>query len=208
MSLEKTWSLVAIRDLQILSIIHKIMFGINQGMSSHIVVWQEWCADPTVQLRMSTTEPNVGLVLALLIIISLVIVIIAVIILYRKQGATYYTHEDELRFDDKTVFSVSDAVQRFANATQSPGSPTPSTRSSLSVSSQTTHTKATENSPHSTQSQPSFPATPSPVNSSSASHSSAAVQSSAAASSLAQSSGTASSAHLSKHSSDTRPKVV
>jgi len=130
---------------------------------------QEWCADPTIQLRVSTTEPNVGLVLALLIIISLIIVIIAVIILYRKQGATYYTHEDELRFDDKTVFSVSSAVQQFANATAtpplSPDSPT-SSRSST-TSSPTTHTRAT--SPHSTSSASSLPATPSPPPSSTSS---------------------------------------
>jgi len=129
----------------------------------------EWCADPTIQLRISTTEPNVGLVLALLIIISLIIVIIAVIILYRKQGATYYTHEDELRFDDKTVFSVSSAVQQFANATASPPlSPdSPTSSRSSTTSSPTTNTRAT--SPHSTQTASSLPATPSPPPSSTSS---------------------------------------
>ncbi|KAI2802444.1 hypothetical protein BLOT_009897 [Blomia tropicalis] len=57
--------------------------------------WQlEWCTDPTVQLRVSTTEPNVGLVLALLIIIILIFVIIVVIVYYRNRGAIYFTNED------------------------------------------------------------------------------------------------------------------
>ncbi|KAI1302331.1 Leucine-rich repeat-containing protein 15 [Halotydeus destructor] len=67
----------------------------------------EWCADPSVQLRLTTSEPKMGLVLAMLIIVSLVIVIIAVVFMYRKRKGTYYTHEDE-RFTDKTIFTVED----------------------------------------------------------------------------------------------------
>lgn len=65
----------------------------------------EWCSDPTVQLRVVASEPRVGLVLAVLIILSLVVVIIAVVIMYRKHGATYYTHEEE-RMEDKAIFMV------------------------------------------------------------------------------------------------------
>ena len=69
----------------------------------------EWCSDPRVTLRLTASEPQIGLILAVFIIISLVFVIIAVIVFYRKQGAVYYTHEDD-RFEEKSivapVFSV------------------------------------------------------------------------------------------------------
>lgn len=69
----------------------------------------EWCLDPRVQLRLTASEPQIGLILAIFIILSLLFVIIAVIVVYRKQGAVYYTHEDD-RFEEKSpvapVFSV------------------------------------------------------------------------------------------------------
>ncbi|OTF73476.1 leucine-rich transmembrane protein, partial [Euroglyphus maynei] len=101
----------------------------------------EWCTDPTVQLRVSTTEPNVGLVLALLIIITLIIVIICVIVYYRNRGAIYFTNEELLYgrtsgYDDGTtsggggimhqphhkssVYNISNAIRYFADATATP----------------------------------------------------------------------------------------
>nr|XP_046912115.1 uncharacterized protein LOC124493095 [Dermatophagoides farinae] len=110
----------------------------------------EWCTDPTVQLRVSTTEPNVGLVLALLIIIILIIVIVGVIVYYRNRGAIYFTNEELLYgrtsgYDDGTttgpgiggggggvggimhhphhkssVYNISNAIRYFADATASP----------------------------------------------------------------------------------------
>lgn len=89
--------------------------------------WQlEWCTDPTVQLRVSTTEPNVGLVLALLIIVILMIVIIGVIVYYRNRGAIYFTNEDllygrSLADNNKSsVYNISNAIKYFADATASP----------------------------------------------------------------------------------------
>ena len=73
----------------------------------------EWCSDPRVQLRLTASEPQIGLILAVFIILSLIFVIIAVIVFYRKQGAVYYTHEDD-RFEEKTyvapVFSVASSA--------------------------------------------------------------------------------------------------
>ncbi|CAG2112726.1 unnamed protein product [Medioppia subpectinata] len=70
----------------------------------------EWCSDPRVQLRLTASEPQIGLILAIFIILSLLFVIIAVIVFYRKQGAVYYTHEDDRYFEEKipvpAVFSV------------------------------------------------------------------------------------------------------
>ena len=69
----------------------------------------QWCLDPRVQLRLTASEPQIGLILAIFIILSLVFLIIAIIVVYRKQGAVYYTHEDD-RFEEKSpvtpVFSV------------------------------------------------------------------------------------------------------
>lgn len=73
----------------------------------------EWCPDPTIRLRLATSEPRVGLILALIIIITLIVVIIIVIILYKQRGGSYYTHEDD-RLDPKTISSI----QRAAAATE------------------------------------------------------------------------------------------
>jgi Leucine-rich repeat (LRR) protein len=73
----------------------------------------EWCADPRVQLRLTASEPQIGLILAFLIIISLIVVIIVVIVFYRKQGAVYYTHEDDRVEEKRTpgpVFSVANTT--------------------------------------------------------------------------------------------------
>lgn len=78
------------------------------GKYLHLISEYElsWCTDPKIELRLTASEPQVGLVLAFLIIISLIIVIIAVIVLYRKQGAVYYTHEEERYEDKSSLFSI------------------------------------------------------------------------------------------------------
>ena len=65
----------------------------------------EWCTNPEVQLRLTASEPQVGLILAFLIILSLVAVILVVVVIYRKHGAVYYTQEDKLSSDDKLYAS-------------------------------------------------------------------------------------------------------
>ena len=66
----------------------------------------EWCTDPTVQYRMATSEPKVGLVLAILIILVIIAIIVSIIVMYRrKQGASYYTHEDD-RGDRRSIFTI------------------------------------------------------------------------------------------------------
>ena len=66
----------------------------------------EWCTDPTVQMRFATSEPKVGLVLAIMIIIAIIAIIVSIVIMYRrKQGATYYTHEDH-RGDRRSIFTI------------------------------------------------------------------------------------------------------
>ncbi|XP_075680102.1 uncharacterized protein LOC113790195 [Dermatophagoides pteronyssinus] len=125
----------------------------------------EWCTDPTVQLRVSTTEPNVGLVLALLIIIILIIVIIGVIVYYRNRGAIYFTNEELLygrqsAYDDGTTttgpiggimhqsnhkssaYNISNAIRYFADATASP----PDSMSVASIDSLYHHSNASH--PH------------------------------------------------------------
>lgn len=55
----------------------------------------EWCVDTNVPLRLAASEPKVGLILAILIIIAIIAVIVSIVVTYRKkQGATYYTHEE------------------------------------------------------------------------------------------------------------------
>lgn len=56
----------------------------------------EFCKNPETSLRVSTSDPQVGVILGLLIIITLVVGIIVVIAIYRKNGAVYYTQEDKL----------------------------------------------------------------------------------------------------------------
>ena len=68
------------------------------GLNLHSIneIKLEWCSDPNVSQRVATSQPRVGLVLAILIIISICAIIIAIIIVYRKkQSASYYTREDE-----------------------------------------------------------------------------------------------------------------
>lgn len=55
----------------------------------------EWCTNPQVQLRLTASEPQVGLILAFLIILSLITVILVIVAIYRKHGAVYYTQEDK-----------------------------------------------------------------------------------------------------------------
>jgi hypothetical protein len=68
----------------------------------------EWCTDPTVQYRIKTSEPRVGLVLAILIIIAIIAIIVSIVVLYRKkQGASYYTREEEMRRGERrSIFSI------------------------------------------------------------------------------------------------------
>ena len=96
------------------------------GRSLHDIneIQLEWCTDPTVQLRLATSEPRVGLVLAVLIIIVIVAIIVTIVVIYRKkQGAVYYTHEDE-RGIDRSIFSVEKSFDRnksiMANSLCSP----------------------------------------------------------------------------------------
>jgi Leucine-rich repeat (LRR) protein len=96
------------------------------GRSLHDIneIQLEWCTDPTVQLRLATSEPRVGLVLAILIIIVIVAIIVTIVVIYRKkQGAVYYTHEDD-RGMDRSIFSVDKSLERnksiMANSLCSP----------------------------------------------------------------------------------------
>lgn len=61
----------------------------------------EWCTNPEVQLRLTASEPQVGLILAFLIILSLIAVILVVVAVYRKHGAVYYTQEDKFTSSEK-----------------------------------------------------------------------------------------------------------
>lgn len=56
----------------------------------------EWCTNPQLQLRLTASEPQVGLILASLITISVIAVIMVIIAIYRKNGAVYYTQEDKI----------------------------------------------------------------------------------------------------------------
>ncbi|XP_053211124.1 TLR4 interactor with leucine rich repeats-like [Panonychus citri] len=73
----------------------------------------EWCPDPTISLRLATTEPRIGLILALVIIVSIIVIIIIIIAMYKTRGATYYTHEDD-RLSDKTIFTIQQAARATA----------------------------------------------------------------------------------------------
>lgn len=106
------------------------------GVSLHSIneIQLEWCSDPSVQLRVSASEPRVGLVLAILIIITIIAIIVTIIIMYRKkQSATYYTHEDE-RGDRMSIFTIERLMSQdhfgqmvprksLGNHSLSPGSP-------------------------------------------------------------------------------------
>nr|XP_046919161.1 insulin-like growth factor-binding protein complex acid labile subunit isoform X2 [Dermatophagoides farinae] len=70
----------------------------------------EWCTNPEVQLRLTASEPQVGLILAFLIILSLVALILVVIAIYRKHGATYYTQEDKLTSKEE-IYAASVGAQ-------------------------------------------------------------------------------------------------
>lgn len=97
---------------------------VGRGLHDINEIQLEWCTDPTVQLRLATSEPRVGLVLAVLIIIVIVAIIVSIVVMYRKkQAAVYYTHEDE-RGIDRSIFSVEKSLERnksiMANSLCSP----------------------------------------------------------------------------------------
>ncbi|XP_015782295.1 insulin-like growth factor-binding protein complex acid labile subunit [Tetranychus urticae] len=75
----------------------------------------EWCPDPTISLRLATSEPRIGLILALIIIVSIIVIIIVIVVMYKSGGAVYYTHEDD-RLSDKTVFTIQQAARATAMA--------------------------------------------------------------------------------------------
>ncbi|XP_054167625.1 insulin-like growth factor-binding protein complex acid labile subunit [Oppia nitens] len=124
----------------------------------------EWCIDPNVQLRLTASEPQIGLILAIFIIMSLVFIIIAVIVFYRKQGAVYYTHEDDLFIDEKIpvpqVFSVAahtsvkQPIHSYMQSPQPPPPPPPPPSSHFppSQSSAVPHCKSHQPSLHSSPS--------------------------------------------------------
>ena len=111
------------------------------GRSLHNIneIHLEWCTDPTVQLRLATSEPRVGLVLAILIIIVIVAIIVSIVVIYRKkQGAVYYTHEDD-RGIDRSIFSVEKSLERksimmMGNSLSSPPFSPPQNSSPCSLS--------------------------------------------------------------------------
>ncbi|OQR78353.1 leucine-rich repeat-containing protein 15-like, partial [Tropilaelaps mercedesae] len=55
----------------------------------------EECSNPILEPRISGTESQVGLIVAIIIIMVIVTIIIATIVIYRTQGAVYYTHEGD-----------------------------------------------------------------------------------------------------------------
>lgn len=78
----------------------------------------EWCVNPEVQLRLTASEPQVGLILAFLIIMSLIAVILVVVAIYRKNGAVYYTQEDKLNSNEKLYAArVGAPITSWANPT-------------------------------------------------------------------------------------------
>ena len=91
----------------------------------------EWCTNPEVQLRLTASEPQVGLILAFLIILSLVALILVVIAIYRKHGATYYTQEDKLTSKEE-IYAASVGAQPLHWATKPT---TPSNHRMISLSS-------------------------------------------------------------------------
>ncbi|OTF70624.1 leucine-rich repeat-containing protein [Euroglyphus maynei] len=116
----------------------------------------EWCTNPEVQLRLTASEPQVGLVLAFLIILSLVALILVVIAIYRKHGATYYTQEDKLTSKEE-IYAASVAAQPLHWATK-PTTPSNHRMISLSSTNCTTSRQNTVRSPQSSIEQPTLSA--------------------------------------------------
>lgn len=56
----------------------------------------KFCHDPSIFQRLYTSEPRVGLILALIIICSILILIILIVFKYRQKSAVYYTNEEKL----------------------------------------------------------------------------------------------------------------
>lgn len=117
----------------------------------------EWCPDPTIRLRLATSEPRVGLILAIIIIITLIVVIIIVVILYKQRGGSYYTHEDD-RLDAKTIITI----QRTAAATALDTPSTSTQTSSNNSLSQHVDSIASEQQSSNLPSLPIMPAPPTP----------------------------------------------
>ena len=84
----------------------------------------KFCHDPSIFQRLYTSEPRVGLILALIIICSILIIIILIVFKYRQKSAVYYTNEDKLF-----------TIQQVAKATAfSPSLTSPTTESSPTIS--------------------------------------------------------------------------
>lgn len=83
----------------------------------------KFCHDPSIFQRLYTSEPRVGLILALIIICSILIIIILIVFKYRQKSAVYYTNEEKLF-----------TIQQVAKATQFSPSLTSPTESSPAIS--------------------------------------------------------------------------
>lgn len=56
----------------------------------------EFCPDPRIHMRLTASEPRIGLIMAVIIITSICLFIMVIAIAYKfKQAAVYYTHEEE-----------------------------------------------------------------------------------------------------------------
>ena len=83
----------------------------------------KFCHDPSIFQRLYTSEPRVGLILALIIICSILIIIVLIVFKYRQKSAVYYTNEEKLF-----------TIQQVAKATQFSPSLTSPTESSPAIS--------------------------------------------------------------------------
>jgi hypothetical protein len=83
----------------------------------------KFCHDPSIFQRLYTSEPRVGLILALIIICSILIIIILIVFKYRQKSAVYYTNEEKLF-----------TIQQVAKATAFSPSLTSPTESSPAMS--------------------------------------------------------------------------
>lgn len=62
----------------------------------HVRIFElDECNNPILEPRISGTESQVGLVIAIIIIMVIVTIIVATIVIYKTQGAVYYTHEGD-----------------------------------------------------------------------------------------------------------------
>ncbi|KAI1304250.1 Insulin-like growth factor-binding protein complex acid labile subunit [Halotydeus destructor] len=63
----------------------------------------EQCADPSVQLRLTASQPRMGFVLVVLAMVTVVLFILSLVVMFRyRQGAVYYTREEE-RYDHAAI---------------------------------------------------------------------------------------------------------